>query len=76
MFRHSLTLSACLAECRLAPLTFYGLTPSDWPAEGENLAISRPTDLTRLTAAYEAWLVDAQRDASPRARWVTPKKQK
>ena len=44
------------------------------PTESENLAASRPADLARLTAAYEAWLLDSRRDASPRAPWSPPKK--
>src|SRR5690606_38170141 len=37
------------------------------PAESRNLAASRPADVARLGAAFDAWRIDVQRDASPPA---------
>lgn len=44
-------------------------------AEANDLAANRPADVARLAAAFQAWLTDVQRDASPpaprpaRAKW-------
>jgi arylsulfatase A-like enzyme len=44
--------------------------------ESKNLASTRPADVARLDAAYQSWLVDVKRDASPPApRPGRPKKQ-
>ena len=46
-----------------APWELYDLAAD--PAEAKNLAAARTRDVTRLNAAFQTWLADVKRDASP-----------